>query len=588
MRVILANTAGFCMGVKRAMEKVLAIARDRAGPIFTYGPLIHNRQVVEMLEARGVCARTDFDDVETGTVLLRTHGVPPEVVSKLRAGGLRVEDGTCPRVLTGQRSIAKHSAEGYSVVIVGDREHDEVAGLAGHAAGPCHVVGSVQEARDVPLDDRILVVAQTTFGRSLFDEIVGVLRARKPDVEVVNSICMATTERQGEARELAQRADAVVVVGGFHSANTRRLAEVARSTGTPTYHVEIPEQLDLDAVTECGTVAVTAGASTPSWITSAVLERLRSVRQPASRGSLPVRLSGGLARLVIDGNLYVAAGAAALTYAVTKLLGLELPGFWRHWCLMAAAFGYIFSAYSLGRRAESKAGGSGVSRRGAFFQAHPRWMSAAAMLFSAVSIAALVPFGWVAVALLAVSYAMALAYAALITSRKRWGLSATGLVPFLRNIPASKDILAAGGWMAVTALVPVVAAHGTLTSYPVALVAGFVFGLAFIRSVMLDFSDVMADRLLGRDTLPALIGPRPARALLAVVACALAAMLAVGTAFGGVVGPRYWILLCPAYILCYLLVFDRLITVSERRCAVVVDGGTLFAGLIALLHSVLW
>ena len=576
MRIILAKSAGFCMGVKRAMDKVLSLARRKTGPFFTYGPLIHNRQVVDVLEARGICARTDFEGVEGGTVLLRTHGVPPDVVQRLRAAGLEVEDGTCPHVLRGQRSIARRSAEGYDVVIVGDRDHDEVVGLAGHATGPYHIIGGVEEATNVPLGGAVLVVAQTTFNKSLFHEIVGVLRARKPDLELVDSICDATSERQDEARVLAERVDAMVVVGGFHSANTRRLAEVARSTGTPTFHVETAAGLDTERLAEYESVGVTAGASTPSWITNTVIDKLASAGRARH---LPARLLEALMRVLIDGSFYVGAGAAALTYAATKLLGLELASRWDRASLMLVAFGYIFSAYSLGRRAESKAGGAGMTKRGAFYQAHPKWTGAAAVLFSLVSIAVLAPFGWVAVALLGTSYAMAVAYGLLVSPRESGGLA------FLRNVPASKDLLSAAGWTVVAVLVPVVA-EPSASVYAVAVVAAVVFGLAFIRSVMFDFSGVTADRLLGRDTLPALIGVFRARVVLAVLAAVIAAVLAVGAASGKVLGPGCWALLCPAYVFGYLLAFGKSVTVSERRCAVVVDGGMLLAGIIALVHAI--
>jgi 4-hydroxy-3-methylbut-2-enyl diphosphate reductase len=579
LRIVLAKTAGFCMGVKRAMDKVLALARNRDGRVFTVGPLIHNRQVVEMLEARGIRAATVFEDIDRGTVLLRTHGVPPDVVEQLRAAGLEVEDGTCPHVLRGQRSIARRSAEGYRVIIVGDRDHDEVAGLAGHAAGPCHIIASVAEAREVPLEGPTLVVAQTTFEQNLFDRICAELRRRKPDVEVVESICTATSERQAEARELAERVDAMVVVGGYHSANTRRLAEVARATGTPTYHVETADELDGSTLAGYGVVGVTAGASTPSWITSTVIERLRRIGESRT----PVaRAARWLGEMVLDGNVYVAAGAAAVCYAAMKMLNLT----WSRWAragLMVAAFGYIFSAYSLGRMAGSGAADSGLTRRGAFFQAHRQALGAASVVMAVISVAAVVPFGWVAVVLLGVSYATALAYGALMSPRRGRGLG------FVRNVPASKDLFAAAGWTAVTVLVPVVAAveETPVSVYAVAAVAAFVFGLAFIRSVMFDFSDVMADRLLGRDTLPSVVGIVRARLVLAVLALGLAGLVAAATALGWLAGPGYWMMLCPAYVLGYVLVFGEGVTASEHRCAVVVDGGMWLVGLIALGHALL-
>ena len=561
------------MGVKRAMEKVLAVGRENPAPIFTYGPLIHNRQVVEMLETRGICARTDFEGINEGTVLLRAHGVPPDIVDALREAGLEVQDATCPHVLKGQHSIARRSAAGYRIVIVGDRDHDEVLGLVGHAAGPYHVIASVEEAKAVPLEGQVLVVAQTTFKESLFREIVETLRSRKPDIDIVDSVCRATSERQEEALELAQKVDAMVVVGGFHSANTRRLAEVARSTGTPTIHVETADELDLEELAVYGAVGVTAGASTPTWITSTVLERLRSIGRARSMFG---RLRALFASVIIDGNLFVAAGAAALTYAVTKLLRLNIDGIVGRICLMAAAFGYIFSAYALGRHAEGEAGKRGPTYRGEFYRAHRRWLTAASVLLSILAVAAVVRFRWLAVALLGLSYAMAALYGLMVSPNAR------SLVAVLRNVPASKDILAASGWTVVTVLLPVVAAGGA-GAPAVIVVAAFVFGMAFIRSVMFDFSDVTADRLLGRDTFPALVGVGRARTVLLALAAALAVVLATGIAAGLIFGPRYWILLSPAYVICYLLVFARQITGSERLCALVVDGGFVLTAVVCFV-----
>ncbi len=571
------------MGVKRAMEKVLAVGRDKTATIYTHGPLIHNRQVVEMLEARGICARTDFEGINEGTVLLRTHGVPPSIVDDLRKAGLEVEDATCPHVIKGQRSIARQSAAGYRIVIVGDRDHDEVLGLVGHAAGPCHVIASIDEAAEVPLEGPVLVVAQTTFKDSLFREIIEILRSRKPDIDIVDSICSATSERQAEAIELAQKVDAMVVVGGLHSANTCRLAEVARSTGTPTTHVEAADELDLEELGIYDTIGVTAGASTPTWVTSTVLERLASIGRTRSTFG---RIRELLGKIVIDGNLFVAAGAAALTYAVTKLLRLDIDGIVERVCLMLAAFGYIFSAYVLGRRGEGGAGGSGSTRRGEFYRAHRKWLMAASAVLSMIAVGAVVRFGWHAVALLGLSYATAVLYGLIVAPRAR------SLVAVLRNIPASKDILAACGWTAATVLLPVVAARGTWAGaegpqvLAVIAVAAFVFGMAFVRSVMFDFSDVTADRLLGRDTFPAMVGVGRARTILLALTGLLAVVLAAGVAADLIGGPRYWILLSPAYVICYLLVFARQITGSEHRCALVVDGGFVLTAVVCFVHAV--
>jgi 4-hydroxy-3-methylbut-2-enyl diphosphate reductase len=580
LRIILAETAGFCMGVKRAMDRVLAMARDRSGPMYTFGPLIHNRQVVEMLEARGVFARTEFDGVEAGTVLVRTHGVPPDVVQRLREAGFEVEDGTCPHVIHGQRAIERRSAEGAQVVIVGDPDHDEVIGLRGHATGRCDTISSVDEARSVLLEDRVIVVAQTTFNEAEFRAIGEELRRRKPDIEIVKSICNATSQRQEEARDLARRVDAMVVVGGYHSANTKRLAEVARDTGTPTFHVETADELDVDALAAFETVGVTAGASTPGWITNTVLERLRQASRTASPWTR-LRLWGGT--VLLDGNLYVAGGAACVTYAATKLLGFggESGAAFTTWDrvrLMVAAASYIFSAYTLARTASSDAATSGLSLRTAFQLSHVRAVRLASVFLSVLAFFALAAFNWRAMGLLVVSYVLAMAYGVLVRPRGGSALA------FLRNVPASKDLLSAAGWTMVTVLIPVAAAGGT-RPWSVVAVAAFVFGMALVRTVMFDFTDVMGDRLIGRDTLPSLIGVARARVSMAAVSVLLATLLVVASATGVVDAIGYWMLLCPLYVLCYLLVFGRAIMASEHRCAAIVDGGMWLVGIVALARS---
>jgi 4-hydroxy-3-methylbut-2-enyl diphosphate reductase len=275
MRVEVANTAGFCMGVTRAMELALRAARDGDGPLYTLGPLIHNHQAVATLESEGIRSVENADDVPVGaTVIIRAHGVRPEVRSALAERDLRVIDATCPHVLASQRRIAERSAAGSSVIIVGDRDHAEIRGLVGHARGAYAVISTSEELESVRLPEPLCVIAQTTFSERTYHQIVDEARRRFPDIEVFESICSSTEDRQREVREMAQRVEAIVVVGGRHSANTLRLAEIARSTGRPTVHVETAGELDLAELANVSHVGVTAGASTPSWVIDEVVEVL--------------------------------------------------------------------------------------------------------------------------------------------------------------------------------------------------------------------------------------------------------------------------------------------------------------------------
>ena len=277
MRVELARNAGFCMGVTRAMEMALDAARGGIKPLYTLGPLIHNRQAVESLQAEGIRIAEKPEDVPPGAgVIIRAHGVRPEARGELERRGARIIDATCPHVLASQRRIDEKSAAGCSVVIVGDRDHAEIRGLVGHAKGPYAVISAPEDLAALDLPAPLCIIAQTTFSEQTYKRIIDEARRRFPDVEVFESICASTEERQREIPEMAKRVDAIVVVGGRHSANTMRLAEIARSTGTPTVHLEAAGEIDLDSLSGARTVGVTAGASTPSWVIDEVVDVLSS------------------------------------------------------------------------------------------------------------------------------------------------------------------------------------------------------------------------------------------------------------------------------------------------------------------------
>jgi len=238
MRIRMARTAGFCMGVRRAMEMTLAEANRQEGPLYTYGPLIHNRQVLGLLESRGVRSVQDVEGLEGGRIVIRAHGIPPDQRGVLKQSGLEMVDATCPKVARVQALIRSHTRKGYQAVIVGDPDHAEVVGLVGYSEGPAYVIQGPEEVAALPPIERVVVVAQTTQNGDVYRETVERLRSRFAQVLAFDTICEATHDRQQEVRSLARQVDAMVVVGGYHSGNTRRLVEIARETGVKTFHVE--------------------------------------------------------------------------------------------------------------------------------------------------------------------------------------------------------------------------------------------------------------------------------------------------------------------------------------------------------------
>lgn len=279
-RILVAKSAGFCWGVQRAFTKVLDIASNHPErrPVYTYGPLIHNPQAVRMLEQQGIGVLEEIPGTLEGTVVIRTHGVPPAERKKLEESGAILCDATCPDVGIIQGTVRKHLRLGFSIVIIGDREHPEMKALLGFAEKNGACVNSSEEVAALPADlGKVCVVSQSTQQREKFDALVAQLKRRYPDCVVFDTICRSTDMRQQEVRELAGEVDAMVVVGGRNSSNTNRLAEISREMGTPTFLIETDEEIDPQEFARVGAIGVTAGASTPRWVIERVVERLESM-----------------------------------------------------------------------------------------------------------------------------------------------------------------------------------------------------------------------------------------------------------------------------------------------------------------------
>lgn len=278
--VTLAQTAGFCPGVSGAIACVLELARKRKIPVFTVGPLIHNPQVLEELEREGVKTVSDPAEVtgETGILVIRAHGVTPQFEQEIRSRGLEVVDATCPLVKRAQQLIAHYAAQGFTTVIVGDSGHAEVTGLTGYAQDKCFVVSGPEEARKLPHIKKAHVVSQTTQEEAVFLDSAEAVKLSADETVISNTICAPTLSRQKETRELASSCDLMIVVGGKNSANTARLAAICGECGAKTMLVETETELDASAIAAAKNIGVTAGASTPTWMTQRVAERAVALR----------------------------------------------------------------------------------------------------------------------------------------------------------------------------------------------------------------------------------------------------------------------------------------------------------------------
>ena len=276
MELTIGKHAGFCFGVRRAVQTAFDAAKTEV-PCVTLGPLIHNPQEVERLERAGIRAVASLDEVEPGqTVIIRSHGVTPDVYARCEARGIRYIDATCPHVAHIHELVRTYSEGGNAVLIVGEAEHPEVVGIAGWASGPVLILPDAQAARAADLPQRAMVVAQTTIRRERFEEVLAVLRERVGELTVRMTICAATSQRQQEAGELSRQADVMVVVGGRNSSNTQKLYETCRARCPRTLLVETPEDLPEGAFFATDRVAITAGASTPQWLLDQVRARIEA------------------------------------------------------------------------------------------------------------------------------------------------------------------------------------------------------------------------------------------------------------------------------------------------------------------------
>ena len=271
MEVTVAKTAGFCFGVKRAVEKVYEQIGKTEKPIYTYGPIIHNEQVVGDLQEKGVEVIDTLEELKTirdAVVVIRSHGVGKDVYDILKENGVEIVDATCPYVKKIHRIVEKQTAEGRRVLIVGSEDHPEVQGIKGWGDERTKVIENMDDFRrlELPEDEKLCIVSQTTFNYKKFQDLVEKISKTRYDITVLNTICNATQERQVEAMRIASQVDVMLVIGGKHSSNTQKLYDICRKECKNTYYIQTLGDFNPECISSVRSVGITAGASTPNKI----------------------------------------------------------------------------------------------------------------------------------------------------------------------------------------------------------------------------------------------------------------------------------------------------------------------------------
>lgn len=576
MKVRLARTAGFCMGVRRAMELVLSASHQAERPIFTYGPLIHNPQVLRLLGDKGIKILKELppsDSVKGGTIIIRAHGIPPQDKHRLKQAGFgRVVDGTCPRVVRVQAIIRRAAKQGRHVVIVGDAAHAEVVGLQGHAAERGHVVSQPGQVAGLPELDRVVVVAQTTQNESVFSEVVAALEKRFGQVEVHDTICEATHRRQQEVQRLAQESDGVVVVGGKASGNTKRLAEVAAQAGKPVFLVETKSELDRAGIAKLGSVAVTAGASTPNWVIKRLLRELGSIRS-IKEGGIRFWLRRSFRFLVLS-QLMVALGAAGMALASMLLQGIK-PA----WNLAAVAFCYIYAMHILNQFLDKEAGQYNDPDRAHFLSKHRVFLISTGVAAASAAVVLCALLGALPFALVAMMSVLGLLYSVPVVPRR---LEAKIGIQRLKDIPGSKTLAASLAWAFIVAVLPA-AALGSASLPGLVLAFAYTLVLVFLRCALFDVLDVQGDLIVGKETIPIVLGEAKTRRLLWWLTWGLCGALVLAALVSAVPGLAWWLLLPVAGMAAIQLLWARSWITPGSISEGLVDLNFWLAGAVALV-----
>jgi 4-hydroxy-3-methylbut-2-enyl diphosphate reductase len=278
MKLVVAKSAGVCFGVKRAMDIAREAAKKYPKDLYTLGPLIHNPQAVEFLDQLGVKVKNRIEHIPRGTVIFRSHGVSLRDLMKAREKRLRIIDATCPIVKRAQHYAKYLHRHGYDLLIVGDAQHPEVEAIRSYIPEGVDVVEDVEASQRLGPWEKLGIIAQTTQSFSLFKEVVAVCLERAKELRVFNTICHATTIRQMEAVEIAKKVDCMIVIGGYNSGNTQRLAAICRDIQPHTYHIETSQELHPKWLARKEKIGLTAGASTPSWIIKEVEVKVRHLK----------------------------------------------------------------------------------------------------------------------------------------------------------------------------------------------------------------------------------------------------------------------------------------------------------------------
>ncbi|PKL18350.1 MAG: 4-hydroxy-3-methylbut-2-enyl diphosphate reductase [Spirochaetae bacterium HGW-Spirochaetae-5] len=495
MKIEMAKNSGFCMGVRKALLRIVDELNSSEEKIYMYGPLIHNPQTIEVLKNRGLITINSLDTLENRQIAIRTHGIPVDENKRIRSSALRTINLTCSRVARVQSIIKKYSGEGYYTIIIGDRNHAEVVGLKSYARAGVHIVSDAADIDGIESAKKYIVVSQTTHERDQFDQLVAEISKKINNVYVIDTICDSTRLRQDDVKNAIKKGiDTLVVVGGKNSANTSRLVKIGVDSGVKTFHIETDAELKKDDFKESKYVLVTAGASTPGWIINNVLEKLYIIKSESS--NFIVKSFKHLIELLIRSNIVSSLASLFMVLLAQLYAGIALDIRYG----VIASF-YIFVMYSVNNYLDRGFLIKSNSYKYQIYEKYGSYLLMTSIILFFVSIyLAMKIFPSLAILIL-VPYLFGLVYSTSVI-KKIIKKTNSG---FLKKLYNTK-IITGLGWLVVVIIIPYFRNGVPWEIYLSSSLFFFVF--VFTRHLIIDFAAFQGDLILGRDTLPTWLGVR--------------------------------------------------------------------------------
>ncbi len=556
------------MGVRRAVEMALDASNSPSDSLYTYGPLIHNPQVMEVLAQKGVSKLDKIPENGKGIVLIRAHGVPPEEEKSLADAGFKIINATCPRVVMVQSIIKKYAKKAYTILIIGDKDHPEVKGLFGYTyPKKGHIVSTMDELEQLPAFDNAVIVAQTTQDTIFFDKVEKWAQTKHSHYKIFNTICNSTEKRQMETRNIAGENDAIVVLGGKESGNTRRLFKIAKKAGKKAFHVEDISELDLSSLSSAQSIAITAGASTPNWIIS---KAYREIEKNLKKNSMISSIFYNTRDFLLHTNIMVAVGAGSMTYACSKIQSFD-----NAFIHTAIAFFYILSMQVLNNLFAIKSDIYNNPDRAKLYKNNYALFGTITCIFGAAGLFLSFRTGITSFSLLLIMSILGLSYnlkiiPPFLTVKKRRRI---------KDIPGAKTILIAMAWGIVTSILPALSNISNIYSALIAFI--FSAGLVFVTTALVDILGIQGDRITGRETIPILIGEKKSVTIIKQVLISIIVILIL-TSFFGIIHALGFFLVIPPLLMLYITVYINKEKIESRmKFRFIIEFNYIIAGIIA-------